>query len=401
MIDPEIASARGAHRARPTRPPRRTRSGCSTARPSRRAASGGSRIWPASWRRSAATRRRRRRPAKAIVVMGADHGVAEEGVSAYPQEVTAQMLLNFARGGAAINVLARQAGARVVVVDMGVAQALPPARAEIRGHRIGAGTRQLRARARDDARAGGGRARGRRGLAGELAGDGIGLIGIGEMGIGNTTASSALAAVFTGAPPEEVTGRGTGIDDDDLAPQGRRRSAAALAVNAPDARDAVDALAKLGGFEIAGLAGVVLGAAAARVPVVVDGFIASVAALGGVRLAPAAAGYLIASHRSVEAGHRWCCRRSGTKPLLDLELRLGEGTGAALAMPLVDAALAIARRDGDLRIGRRQRRRSGPTWRSGCARALARVNALYTAPTIPFFIANIAAPARVVTPIFS
>jgi nicotinate-nucleotide--dimethylbenzimidazole phosphoribosyltransferase len=272
--------------------------------------------------------------------MGADHGVAAEGVSAYPQEVTGQMLLNFARGGAAINVLARQAGARVVVVDMGTAHP-PPARPEIRAQRIAAGTANFtrgpamtREQALTALAAGAG-------LAEALAGDGVGLIGIGDMGIANTTASSALAAVFTGAPPEEVTGRGTGIDDETF----RRKVDVirrGLALNRPDPGDAVDALAKVGGFEIAGLAGVVLGAAAARVPVVVDGFIAGVAALAAVRIAPHAGGYLIASHRSVEAGHRLVLQALGAKPLLDLDLRLGEGTGAALAMMLVDAALAIA-----------------------------------------------------------
>jgi nicotinate-nucleotide--dimethylbenzimidazole phosphoribosyltransferase len=279
------------------------------------------------------------RPAKAIVVMGADHGVAAEGVSAYPQEVTGQMLLNFARGGAAINVLARQAGARVVVVDMGVAHGLPDV-PEIRACRIGAGTANLaRGPAMSRAQALAALAVGAA-LADELTRAGIGLVGIGEMGIANTTAASALAAVFTGAPPEEITGRGTGIDDATFKHKVEviRRG---LAVNRPDPADAVDALAKVGGFEIAGLAGVVLGAAAARLPVVVDGFIASVAALAAVRIAAPAAGYMIASHRSVEAGHRLVLQALGAKPLLDLDLRLGEGTGAALAMPLIDAALAI------------------------------------------------------------
>jgi nicotinate-nucleotide--dimethylbenzimidazole phosphoribosyltransferase len=279
--------------------------------------------------------------------MAADHGVAAEGVSAYPQEVTAQMLLNFARGGAAINVLARQAGARLVVVDMGVAHPAPAdpggagAPPAIRAHRIGDGTANLaRGPAMTRAQALAALAAGAA-LADELARDGVGLIGIGEMGIANTTASSALAAVFTGAPVEEVTGRGTGIDDAALRHKIDvvRRG---LEVNRPDAGDAVGALAKVGGFEIAGLAGVVLGASAARVPVVADGFIASVAALAAVRIAPRAAGYLIASHRSVEAGHRLVLQALGARPLLDLELRLGEGSGAALAMPLVDAALAVA-----------------------------------------------------------
>jgi nicotinate-nucleotide--dimethylbenzimidazole phosphoribosyltransferase len=277
---------------------------------------------------------------KAIVVMGADHGVAAEGVSAYPQEVTGQMLLNLARGGAAINVLARQARARVVVVDMGVAHP-PPDRPEIRQHRIAGGTANFtrgpamtREQALEALRTGAA-------LADQLAGSGVGLIGIGDMGIGNTTASSALASVFTGAPPEEVTGRGTGIDEATF----RRKIEVVrrgIQVNRPEAADAVDVLAKVGGFEIAGLAGVTLGAAAARVPVVVDGFIAGASALAAVRLAPAVAGYLIASHRSVEVGHRMVLRALGAKPLLDLDLRLGEGTGAALAMTLVDAALAIA-----------------------------------------------------------
>lgn len=278
-------------------------------------------------------------PAKAIVVMGADHGVVEEGVSAYPQEVTAQMLLNFARGGAAINVLARHAGARVVVVDMGVKEPLPPDLG-IRATRIGPGTHNFArgpAMTRDEAvRAIETGAM----VAAELAADGITLLGIGEMGIGNTTASSALVAAFTGSSPDEVTGRGTGIDDAGL----RHKIDVikqALAINEPDPADALGTLAKLGGFEIAGLCGVVLGAAVARIPVVMDGFIASTAALCATRLAPHAADYLIASHRSVEAGHRMVLAALGTKPLLDLDLRLGEGTGAALAMNLVDASLRI------------------------------------------------------------
>src|SRR5580765_192066 len=182
---------------------------------------------------------------KVIVVMGADHGVAAEGVSAYPQEVTGQMLLNFARGGAAINVLARQAGARVVVVDMGTAHP-PPARPEIRAQRIAAGTaRFTRGPAMTRAQALPALATGAE-LAEALARDGVGLIGIGDMGIANTTASSALAAVFTGAPPEEVTGRGTGIDDDTF----RRKVDVVrrgLEVNHPDANDGIDALSKVGG----------------------------------------------------------------------------------------------------------------------------------------------------------
>lgn len=280
-------------------------------------------------------------PRKAIVVMGADHGVAEEGVSAYPQEVTGQMLLNFARGGAAINVLARHAGARVVVVDMGVKVPLP-AVPEIRVHRIGPGTRNFTkgpAMTREEVVAAvevGIR------IAEELVGDGVTLLGIGDMGIGNTTAASALAAVFTGAPAEEVAGRGTGIDDVafkrkvDVIRRG-------LSVNRPDPQDGFDALAKVGGFEIAGLAGVILGGAASGVPIVVDGFICGAAALAATRIASLTAGYLISSHRSVEVGHQLVLQALGTKPLLDLDLRLGEGTGAALAMNLVEASLCILR----------------------------------------------------------
>jgi nicotinate-nucleotide--dimethylbenzimidazole phosphoribosyltransferase len=280
-------------------------------------------------------------PTKAIVVMGADHGVVEEGVSAYPQEVTGQMLLNFARGGAAINVLARHADARVVVVDIGVKEPLP-ADLGIRAERVGPGTRNFArgpAMSRDEAiRAIEVGIR----IARELADDGVSLIGIGEMGIGNTTASSALTAAFTGAPPDEVTGRGTGIDDTAW----RRKVDTirrGIAINQPDPSDGLGTLAKLGGFEIAGLCGVVLGAAAARIPVVMDGFIASTAALAAMRIAPDASGYLLASHRSVEAGHRLVLGAIGAKPLLDLDMRLGEGTGAALAMSLVDASLRILR----------------------------------------------------------
>jgi nicotinate-nucleotide--dimethylbenzimidazole phosphoribosyltransferase len=277
--------------------------------------------------------------AKAIVVMGADHGVAAEGVSAYPAEVTAQMLLNFASGGAAINVLSRAAGARVVVYDMGVASELPPTDS-IRSHKIAAGTRNMAVGpAMTEAEA-------VRALetgitaASELIDDGVGLIGTGEMGIANTTASSALTAVLAGADPREVTGRGTGIDDVVWKHKVEviRR---AIEVNDPHPSNPLDVLAKLGGFEIAGLAGVVLGAASRRVPVVIDGFISSVAALVAARMAPDVSGYLLASHRSVEVGHRLVLQELGTLPLLDLDLRLGEGTGAALAMGLVDAALAI------------------------------------------------------------
>ncbi len=280
-----------------------------------------------------------RADAKAVVVMAGDHGVAEEGVSAFPQEVTAQMVANFAGGGAAINVLARQVGARVVVVDMGVKApilGLPG----VRDLRVGAGTRNLAcgpAMTREEAiralEAG-------IGVAAALADEGVQVIAIGEMGIANSTSASALTAAFTGLAAAEVTGRGTGIDD---ATHARKVEVVsrALAVNRPDPSDALGTLSALGGFEVAGLAGVVLCAAARRVPVVMDGFIASAAALAAARLAPRAADALLASHRSVEAGHRAILEALRKRPLLDLDLRLGEGTGAVLALHLVEAAARV------------------------------------------------------------
>jgi nicotinate-nucleotide--dimethylbenzimidazole phosphoribosyltransferase len=250
------------------------------------------------------------------------------------------MVRNFAAGGAAINVLARQADARVTVVDMGIKTAIKAAGAL--DHRLGPGTANIArgpAMSRDTAL---------RAvevgiqLAATLVDEGIGVIGLGEMGIANTTAASAITAALTGLPPAEVTGRGTGIDD-----ERRRRKVAiieqALAINRANASDPLDVLAKLGGFEIAGLAGVALGAAARRVPVVVDGFITAAAMLVAVRVCPTLRHYLIAGHRSVEPGHAVILRELELAPLLDLELRLGEGTGAALAQHLIEAALRILR----------------------------------------------------------
>ncbi len=273
--------------------------------------------------------------APVIFTLAGDHGVAAQGVSAYPQAVTAQMVENFARGGAAVNALARLAGARVVVADLGVAGAASSHPA-IAVRRIADGTRPItdgpamtRAQARAAIEAGAG-------LVEEAAPD---CVGTGEMGIGNTTAASALTAALTGADPAAVTGRGTGVDD-----SGWTRKVAAvrraLAVNRPDPADPLGVLAALGGFEIAGLVGVVLAGAARRAPVVLDGFIATAAALVAVRLAPAAAGYLIAAHRSAEPGHARLLAALGLTPYLDLGMRLGEGTGAALGITLVRAALA-------------------------------------------------------------
>jgi nicotinate-nucleotide--dimethylbenzimidazole phosphoribosyltransferase len=278
------------------------------------------------------------RPECAIVVAAADHGVAAEGVSAYPQEVTAQMVANFASGGAAINVLAREVGARLVVVDAGV---VTPSRApDVRSLRFGAGTASItrgpameRATAEQALEAG-------RSLAQELAAEGIGLVGVGEMGIGNTTAAAALCAALLSAAPAAVCGPGTGLDD-----EGVERKVAvvtrALEVNRVEASDGVGVLAALGGFEIALLAGVVLGCRAARVPVVLDGFITGAAALVAAAIEPASVEAMIAGHRSPEPGHALVLERLGLEPLLDLRLRLGEGSGAALAMPIVRGALAL------------------------------------------------------------
>jgi nicotinate-nucleotide--dimethylbenzimidazole phosphoribosyltransferase len=275
-------------------------------------------------------------PRPALVVMAADHGVADEGVSAYPSEVTAQMLANFAAGGAAINVLARQTGARLMVVDMGTRTAVTAP--EILARRVGPGTHNLAVGpAMTEAEAVQALETGIA-LAGELADAGHDLIGLGEMGIGNTTAASALTAAILGLAPEEVTGRGTGIDESAWK---RKVEAVRRGLAANPGREPLAVLAGLGGFEIAGLAGVALGAVARRLPVVVDGFIAGAAALVAVRLAPPVQAHLIASHRSVEVGHRAVLAALGARPLLDLELRLGEGTGAALALPIIEAALRL------------------------------------------------------------
>lgn len=278
---------------------------------------------------------------RTVVVMAADHGVVAQGVSLYPQEVTPQMVRNFAAGGAGINALARAAGARVVVVDMGVRGDLGDLvrRRRILSRRRGPGTADIaRGPAMSRAAAAGCLEAGIA-LAGRLAGR-TDLFATGEMGIGNTTPSAAIVAAVTGAPVARVTGRGTGVGAAAL----RRKLAAvrrALRVNRPDGADGLDVLAKVGGFEIGGLAGLILGAAAHRRPVLLDGFIAGAAALIAARLSPAAAGYMIAAHRSAEPGHAAALAHLGLDPLLDLGLRLGEGTGAALAFPLVAAAARV------------------------------------------------------------
>ena len=273
----------------------------------------------------------------AIVVAAADHGYADEGVSAYPAEVTRQMLKVFASGGAAISVLSRHVGAELVVVDAGVREELDDPR--VRSIRIGAGTANAAngaAMSREQALAALGAGVS---LARELAGR-VDIIALGDMGIGNTTAAGALHAALLGVPAAAVCGPGTGLD-----PGGVRRKAAvierALAANDRVGDDPIDVLAALGGFEIALLAGVALGAAAERRAVVLDGFIVTAAALVAARLEPAVVEYLIAGHLSPEPGHRLGLDALGLEPLLDLELRLGEGTGAALALPLLQASLAL------------------------------------------------------------
>jgi nicotinate-nucleotide--dimethylbenzimidazole phosphoribosyltransferase len=280
------------------------------------------------------------RTAPAVAVFAGDHGVHAQGVSPWPQEVTASMVANFRAGGAAVNVLARQAGAEVVVVDMGVAADLEPG-ADLLHHKIRRGTSDLAvepAMTRQEA------------LTGLLAGVAVAdmlvdrghdVLLTGDMGIANTTPSAALVAAFTGLDPVEVTGRGTGADDTGWA---RKVSVVARALDdRPVTDDPVETLASLGGFEHAGLAGFVLGAARRRVPVVLDGVIAGAAALVVQALAPDAIGFCFAGHRSVEPGHAVALAQLGLRPLVDLDLRLGEGTGALLALPLVEAAGATLR----------------------------------------------------------
>jgi len=276
---------------------------------------------------------------KVVIVAAGDHGVTAEGVSAYPSEVTGQMVRNFASGGAAINVLARRAGARVVVVDVGVAEALPP-ELPIVHRKVAPGTANMAlGPAMTHAQMLHTIAVGLDVVDAEFA-LGVDVICLGEMGIGNTTAASAIVASLTRSAVADVTGRGTGIDD--AAWQHKVEIIEqALRVNRPDRRDALDVLAKVGGLEIAALVGVILGGAARRVPLIVDGFITTAAALVAVALCPAAQSYLIAAHRSVERGHAAALEHLELEPLLMLDMRLGEGTGAALALPIVDAALAL------------------------------------------------------------
>lgn len=275
---------------------------------------------------------------KTIVVMAGDHGVTDEGVSAFPKEVTSQMVLNFINGGAGINVLARHVGAEVIVVDIGVATEIN--HSDVINRKVKLGTANFArepAMTRDEAI-----------QAIEVGIEvaykeiekGTRILATGDMGIGNTTPSSAILAALTGKPIDSLVGYGTGINNGVL---DHKRKVIEEAINMlePDKNDPIDVLAKVGGLEIAGLAGLILGAASKRTPIVIDGFISGAAALVAGRLCPDAKNYMIASHVSVEPGHRLILDELGLKPTLYMDMRLGEGTGAALAMGIVEAATKV------------------------------------------------------------
>ncbi|MDN5331382.1 MAG: nicotinate-nucleotide--dimethylbenzimidazole phosphoribosyltransferase [Tepidanaerobacteraceae bacterium] len=277
---------------------------------------------------------------KTVIIMAGDHGVVEEGVSAYPKDVTPQMVLNFLAGRAAINVLARHEGAEIICVDIGVASDVDHPDLVVR--KVKKGTDNITkgpAMSREEAikaiEAG-------IATAWESIDKGSDLIATGDMGIGNTTPSSAILAAFSGKPLEEIVGRGTGIDDHRLE---KKLNAVrkALEVNKPDPEDPIGVLAKVGGLEIAGIAGVILGAASRRVPVIIDGFISTAGALIASRINPRAVNFMIASHVSQEPGHKVMLDLLGLEPMIFMRMRLGEGTGAVLAMNLVEAAVKIIR----------------------------------------------------------
>lgn len=280
-------------------------------------------------------------PKKVLFTFAGDHGVVEEGVSAFPQAVTAQMVFNFIKGGAGINVLARHAGADVVVIDIGVNYNFDGLEGLV-VRKVVYGTKNIAlgpAMTHDEAvrciEVG-------MALAREYAGRGYKLFGTGEMGIANTTPSSAIAAVITGKSVSDVTGKGTGIDE--IALNNKIRVITkAISVNRPDPLDGLDVLAKIGGAEIGGIAGLCLGAAEKGIPVVIDGFISTAGALVAYSLNPYVADYLFAAHNSMEKGHQAMLAHMKLRPILNLDLRLGEGTGAVLAMTIIDAGLKIYR----------------------------------------------------------
>lgn len=284
---------------------------------------------------------------RAVLVFAGDHGVVREGVSAFPQEVSLEMIRCFLRGGAGINAISRQVGASVHVLDMGTASRLEGSWSEEESRalqfcRVAAGTKNLargpamsREQAVQSIRQG-------FEAASKQIEDGARLLATGDMGIGNTTPSSAIGCVLTGRSVEEMVGRGTLVGDEGM----RRKSqaiSAGLAVNKPDAGDGLDVLAKVGGFEIGGIAGEILAAARHKVPVVLDGLISTAGALIAASLAPLSRNYMFAGHVSEEPGHRFMLQTLDLEPLLDLGMRLGEGTGAAQAMHILDSAVALSR----------------------------------------------------------
>ncbi|NVN89708.1 MAG: nicotinate-nucleotide--dimethylbenzimidazole phosphoribosyltransferase [Desulfuromonadales bacterium] len=276
---------------------------------------------------------------KVIFTFAGDHGITDEGVALYPKAVTTQMVFNFLAGGAGVNVLARHVGAEVRVVDVGVDHDFGNLAGVIH-RKVARGTRNFArgpAMTRDEMLAA---VRVGIDLADQCRVEGINLVGTGEMGIGNTTPSSAIIAAISGKAVREVTHRGTGIDDDALINK-IRVIEQGLALNKPDPTDPLDVLAKVGGLEIAAIAGLVLGCAANSIPVVIDGFISTAGALIASELHPNVADYIFAAHQSMEIGHRIMLERIGVEPILDLNLRLGEGTGAALAMSLIEAGVKI------------------------------------------------------------
>jgi nicotinate-nucleotide--dimethylbenzimidazole phosphoribosyltransferase len=275
--------------------------------------------------------------------MAADHGIAAEGVSAYPQEVTGEMVSTFVRGGAGINVLARRANARVLVVDMGT---IPNILERTSGKnpllvkKISRGTKDFtrgpamtREQAEQSVTAGYEAAAG-------LFEQGVELLGTGDMGIGNTSSSSAIGAVIMGHPVQRVSGRGTGIDDETF-DRKCRAIQKGITVNKPDPKNPLDVLSKVGGFEIGGIAGAILAAARFQRPVVIDGLISTAGALLAHAMCPIVVDYIFAGHRSVEQGHHLMLEHMGLRPILDLGMRLGEGTGAAMAMPIIEAAVSV------------------------------------------------------------
>ncbi len=275
---------------------------------------------------------------KLVILCAGDHGVVEEGVSAYPQKVTAQMLKNFVSGKAAINVLARQVGAEVLVVNAGVKEKIKHPIIIDRPVKSGAGnivkgpamSRQEAIRAIEIGIE----------VAEEAIKNGAGIIATGDMGIGNTTPSTAIISVLTETPPNLITGRGAGLDDSRLKKKAEVIKKA-IEVNQPNKNDPIDVLAKIGGFEIGALTGVVLAAAAHRIPVVIDGLISTAATLLAVEIAPLACGYIFSSHLSEEPGHQIALKKLGLEPYLLLKMRLGEGTGAVLGAFIIEAALRI------------------------------------------------------------